>query len=73
MLLKQFNCRKMPKNRWFDIDTSLPITEKSMDNIDTLFEKGDPDLSSLGEFLGFESDDDQFEDPQNIMDFDRPG
>jgi hypothetical protein len=38
----------MPKNRWFDIDTSLPITEKSMDNIDALFEKGDPDLSSLG-------------------------
>ena len=56
MLLKQFNCRGMPKNRWYDIDATLPLTEKSMDNIDTLFEKGDPDLSSLGEFLGYESD-----------------
>ena len=56
VLLKQFNCRGMPKNRWFDIDASLPITEKSMDNIDALFDKDDPELSSLGQFLGFESD-----------------
>lgn len=46
----------MPKNRWFDIDASLPITEKSMD-IGALLDK-DPDESSLGQFLGFESEDD---------------
>ena len=38
MLLKQFNTRGMPKKRWFDIDTSLPITEKSVDNLETLFD-----------------------------------
>ena len=50
----------MPKKRWFDVDTSLPITEKSLDNIEGLFEHGDPELSSLGQFLGFESDEDEF-------------
>lgn len=61
-LLKQFNCRGLPKNRWFDIDASLPLTEKSVD-IGALLEK-DPDESSLGQFLGFESDDeDQLRGP----------
>lgn len=45
----------MPKNRWFDINATLPISEKSMD-IGDLMEK-DPDESSLIQFLGFESDD----------------
>jgi hypothetical protein len=52
----------MPKNRWFDVNASLPFTEKSMD-IEALLEK-DPDESSLGQFLGFESSDEEIDDGQ---------
>ena len=45
----------MPKNRWFDLDVSMPLTEKSAVDLGALLQK-DPDESSLGQFLGFESD-----------------